>query len=160
MIEFFISKLWALLSGVAVFSVVAASINGAVHVASDQCREEALDRLVWNIALLGGGHQAHMEIAMADYLIDDEILIIYNGSIELVGDGYSHVKDLPRSTFILGKDGIELRGEAHLILSTGSILGIEISDLGGKGRIEIYEAKTSTNFSTDSTNLLASPMVL
>jgi hypothetical protein len=160
MIEFFISKLWALLSGVAVFSVVAASINGAVHVASDQCREEALDRLVWNIALLGGGHQAHMEIAMADYLIDDEMLIIYNGSIELVGDGYSHVKDLPRSTFILGKDGIELRGEAHLILSTGSMLEIEMSDIGGKGRIEIYEAKTSTNFSTDSTNLLASPRVL
>jgi hypothetical protein len=160
MIEFFISKLWALLSGVAVFSVVAASINGAVHIASDQCREEALDRLVWNIALLEGGHQGHMEIAMSDYLIDDEMLILSNGSIELVGDGYHHIKDLPRSIFILGNDGFELRGDAHLILSTGSILDIEMSDFGGKERIEIYVEKTSTNFSTDSTNLFASLMVL
>jgi len=160
MMEFFISKFWALLSGIAVFSVVAASINGAVHFASDQYRAEALDQLVGNIAAAEKGQQAHMEIMLVDFLIEDEILIVYNGSMELVGDGYRQLHDLPSSIVVLNMDKIELVGGAHLTLSLGSVLNLDMVDRNGIKRIEIYEAKTLTSLSTDSTNLLTSSMLL
>jgi hypothetical protein len=156
MIEFFVSKLWALVSAMAVLGVVVTSINGAVHVAVDQSREEAFQDLVDSLGGMDGGSQGHMQLALSEVLNEDEELRMGGGIIELIGLEYHFTRTLPGSVTLCGRDGAELSTDQRLSLSSRSTLLIDIDEGQGGTLVRVYEAKTFTIFSTQSTNLLAS----
>ncbi len=108
MIEFFVSKLWALVSALAVLGVVVTSINGAVHVAVDQSREDAFQNLVDSLGGMDEGSQGHMELALSEVLNEDEELRMGGGIIELIGLDHHFVRTLPGSVTLYGRDGAEL----------------------------------------------------
>lgn len=156
MIEFFISKFWALVSAMAVLGVVVTSINGAVHIAVDQSREEAFQNLVDTLGGMDEGAQGHMELAMSEVLNEDEELRMGGGIIELFGSDHHFMRTLPGSVTLYGRDGAELSTDQWLSLSSRSILLIDIDEGQGGSVVRVYEAKTFTILSTQSTNLLAS----
>jgi len=156
MIEFFLSKLWALVSAMAVLGVVVTSINMAVQVAVDQSREQAFQDLVDSLGGMDEGSQGHMELALSQVLNEDEELWMGGGIIELFGPDYHFVRSLPGSVTLFGRDGAELPSDQRFSLSSRSTLLIDIEERQGDTVVMVYEAKTFTILSTQSTNLLAS----
>jgi hypothetical protein len=156
MIEFFISKLWALVSALAVLGVVVTSINGTVHVAVDQSREEAFQNLVNSLVGMDEGSKGHMHLALSEVLNEDEELRMGGGIIELIGLDHHFMRTLPGSVTLYGLDGAELTNDQWLSLSSRSTLLIDIDEGQGGTMVRVYEAKTFTILSTQSTNLLAS----
>ncbi len=122
MIEFFLSKLWALVSAMAVLGVVVTSINVAVQVAVDQSREEAFQNLVDSLGGMDEGSQGHMELALSEVLNEDEELRMGGGIIELIGSDHHFVRSLPGSVTLFGQDGAELPSDQWLSLSSRSTL--------------------------------------
>jgi hypothetical protein len=156
MIEFFLSKLWTLVSAMAVLGVVATSINVAVQVAVDQSREEAFQGLVDSLEGMDVGSQGHMELVLSDVLNYDEELRMGGGIIELIGPDYHFVRSLPGSVTLFGRDGAELPLGQRLSLNSRSTLLVDIEETQTVTVVKVYEAKTFTILSTQSTNLLAS----
>jgi hypothetical protein len=156
MIEFFLSKLWALVSAMAVLGVVVTSINVAVQVAVDQSREEAFHDLVDSLGGMDEGSQGHVELALSEVLNEDEELRMGGGVIELIGPDYHFVRSLPGLVTLFDRDGAELLPDQHLSLSSRSTLLIDIEEMQAVTVVMVYEAKTFTILSTQSTNLLAS----
>jgi len=156
MIEFFISKLWALISALAVLGIVVTSINGAVHVAVDQSREEAFQDLVDSLGGMDEGSEGHMQLALSEVLNEDEELRMGGGIIQLIGLDHHFTRTLPGSVTLYGRDGAELSTDQWLSLSSRSTLLIDIDEEQGGTVVRVYEAKTFTILTTQSTNLLAS----
>ncbi len=156
MIEFFVSKLWALVSALAVLGVVVTSINGAVHVAVDQSREDAFQNLVDSLGGVNEGSKGHMELALSGVLNEDEELRMGVGIIELIGLDHHFVRTLPGFITLFGRDGVKLPADQWLSMSSSSTLCVDIDEGQGCTVVRVYEAKTLTILSTQSTNLLAS----
>jgi hypothetical protein len=160
MIEFFISKLWALVSALAVLGVVVTCINGAVHVAVDQSREEAFQNLVDSLGAMDESSQGHVQLALSDVLNEDEELRMGGGIIELIGSDHHFMRTLPVSVTLYGRDGAVLTIDQWLSLTSRSTLLIDIDEGQGGTMVRVYEAKTFTILSTQSTNFLTSISLL
>ena len=156
MIEFFVSKLWALVSALAVLGVVVTSINGTVHVAVDQSRDGAFQDLVDSLGRVDECSQGHMELALSEVLNEDEELRLGGGIIELIGLDHHFVRTLPGFVTLYDRDGAKLPSDQWLSLSSRSTLLIDIDEGQGGTMVRVYAAKTFTILSTQSTNLLAS----
>jgi hypothetical protein len=140
----------------AVLGVVVTSINVAVQIAVDQSREDAFQDLVDSLGRMDEGSQGHMELALSEVLNEGEELRMGGGVIELIGPDYHFVRSLPGSVTLFGRDGAELPSDQRFSLSSRSTLLIDIEERQGDTVVMVYEAKTFTILSTQSTNLLAS----
>ena len=155
MIEFFLSKIWMIMAGLAVMAVVMAAFGSLDdRTAEDDLRTELAS--VSNIMEELHSCPVGTTVRIVPHLPPDSVLRVGNGSLWLVRDGPDVLLPI-RSEVVAMEDGIAVPYvEAH---SGGSFLAFR-AVLNGTQVTVVQLEKTELSSVTASTNLRASSSVL
>ncbi|OPY31146.1 MAG: hypothetical protein A4E32_02131 [Methanomassiliicoccales archaeon PtaU1.Bin124] len=156
MMEFFLSKFWALICGVLLLGVCAGSVLDLGRASEDRTEQVMLEELAREIdaACMGEGRSLHI-IDLSERISGDEVIQLRHGSVWFMGEGKSYAKRLccdpvliDESNRALGLDGV---------ITFMPALKMYVERYGnGTAEIRVQSAKVDATFFTASTNSLAS----
>ncbi|MFA5312340.1 MAG: hypothetical protein WC375_03345 [Methanomassiliicoccales archaeon] len=153
MIEFFLSKFWAILCALVLLGAVTTSIGGLGNASEQRSQDSAFSSFVGEIdGFLRLEGASTLTVPVTDVVQGDgEWIEFRSGSVWLFGSDGSKVATLDEGVVILGEDGTPMTDGFIAVHKGGSI--VLTKDAGpGTCVLKVQEANVSTTFLTESTN--------
>jgi len=153
-IEFFLSKFWAVICGLLLLGAVTASIDGLTDASEKESQEAVFRAFVEEMnsfTRLDG--MSNLVIAASDIVrSDDDHITFGNGTSWLCRDDGNTVLCLDEMISVVDANGEPIGGGSIDAHRADHIL-LTKDDLSGTCTLKVQEANVSTTFFTDSTNM-------
>jgi hypothetical protein len=154
MIEFFLSKFWAIICALVLLGAVTASIGGLGDASEHRSRDAAFSSFVGEIdGFLRLEGASTLTIPVAGVVKDDEEQIDFrNGSVWLIGSGGNKAATLNEGIIVLGDDGTPIDDGVVTVHMNGYVM-LTKGDGPGTCFLEVQDANVSATFLTESTKM-------
>lgn len=161
MMEFFLSKFWAIMCGLMLMGVVTASIMDLTTASTNRIESSTIEEMAAEITSFCNGEGGAKVTLFADDFLprDDDTFIFRNGSVQLLGSGHSSMSEVPGIIMVLDGSGVSI-GTGYLQVGSGSSIVLEKTMVRQEVRYSLHEEKARTTFLTAWTNLSHSSLSL
>ncbi|QLH75521.1 MAG: hypothetical protein HPY73_08850 [Methanomassiliicoccales archaeon] len=155
MIEFFLSKFWAVVCGMIILGAATTSISNLETASDERFDNVTFSSLVEEInSFVELEGSAKIVIQLGRLLEGPNTIIkIMKGGIVLYDEGRSKGAIIPSSIIILDGEGNEIPNGSSLIVQKGQCIVIQKDEHSQVVTLRVQDANVSTTFFTESTNI-------
>ncbi|MCE5296722.1 MAG: hypothetical protein LLG16_06425 [Euryarchaeota archaeon] len=154
MIEFFLSKFWAIICALVLLGAVTTSIDGLGDASEHRSRDAAFSSFVEEIdGFLRLEGASKLTIPVAGVVNSDEERIDFrNGSVWLIGSNVNKAASMNEGIVVLGEDGTPIDDGIVTVHMDGFV--VLTKGIGaGTCFLEVQDANVSATFLTESTKM-------